>query len=204
MPSDHEEYWNRRFTEQAWIATADPLLVELAGPLPPGRALDVGIGPGRNSLWLAGCGWRVTALDGSGVAVAQARAAAAAAGLSLDTVHADVGRWSPPKAMYDLVVVANLHLPSSQLQVLFSRLADGLRPGGHLFVVGHDVANLGRHGPPDPELLLTVERAVAVLPPDLVVERLERVLRPASQVGDALEDWAVLAWMCAPVAPGRS
>ena len=83
MASDHEQFWDRRFTEKGWIGTPDPLLVELAGPLAPGRALDVGSGPGRNSLWLAGRGWEVTALDGSAVALRQAGELATVAGLQL-------------------------------------------------------------------------------------------------------------------------
>ena len=203
MPSDHETYWDQRFSEQEWTGTPDPLLVEMIGPLPAGRAVDVGSGPGRNSLWLAAAGWQVTALDGSGVALTQAAAAASAAGLVLVPVHADVRTWPPPRATYDLVVVANLHLPPAELRALLSRLAGTLLPGGHLFVVGHDLANLGRHGPSDPELLLTVDGLAAALPVGLVVDRLERVLRPAPDSGDAQQDWAVLAWMHAQATTGN-
>ncbi len=198
MAGDDEQLWDRRFAEKEWISTPDPLLVELVGPLPPGRALDVASGPGRNSLWLAGSGWEVTALDSSVVALRQAVAGAAAAGLRLQTVQADVVTWRPPATAYDLVVVANLHLPTVDLTSLLTRLGEVLRPGGHLFVVGHDVANLGRHGPPDATLLLTVERLAAALPSGLVVERLGRLLRPVLAPGDANSDWAVLAWARRP------
>ncbi len=194
MADDHEQSWDRRFTEKAWISTPDPLLVELVRPLSPGRALDVASGPGRNSLWLAGSGWEVTALDGSAVALHQAVEHATAAGLHLRTVQADVRTWRPPATAYDLVVLANLHLPQAELTGLLTRLGEVLRPGGHLFVVGHDVVNLGRHGPPDAALLLTAERLAAALPSGLVVEQLERRLRPVLAPGDAEDDWAVLAW----------
>ncbi len=40
-----------------------PLLVQdVADLLPPGRALDLASGAGRNALYLAGCGWQVTAV----------------------------------------------------------------------------------------------------------------------------------------------
>ena len=61
-------------------------------------------------------------------------------------------------------------------------------------MVGHDVVNLGRHGPPDAALLLTAERPAATLPSGLVVEQLQRQLRPVLTPGDAEDDWAVLAW----------
>ena len=131
MAGDDEQLWDRRFAEKEWISTPDPLLVELVGPLPPGRALDVASGPGRNSLWLAGSGWEVTALDSSAVALRQAVARAAAAGLRLQTVQADVVTWRPPATAYDLVIVANLHLPTVDLTSLLTRLGEVLRPGGH-------------------------------------------------------------------------
>jgi SAM-dependent methyltransferase len=189
------EFWDQRFREHGWPTEPDPLLVEQASPLPAGRALDVGSGPGRNSLWLAGRGWSVTAVDASAVALDQAEARAQEAGLSLTTLLADVRSWTPPVASYELVVLANLHFPAAELASLMQRLSDALVPGGHLFVVGHDLANLGKHGPSDPELLLTIDRVIAALPPEVEVERVDRVDRPRDDVAtDARGDVAVVAW----------
>jgi SAM-dependent methyltransferase len=189
------EFWDERFREHGWPTEPDLLLVEQAGPLPPGRALDVGSGPGRNSLWLAGLGWSVTAVDASAVALDQAEARAEQAGLALTTLLTDVRTWTPPVASYELVVLANLHFPAAELASLMQRLSDALVPGGHLFVVGHDLSNLGRHGPSDPELLLTIDRVVAALPPEVEVERVDRVARPSDHVGDEGEtDVAIVAW----------
>lgn len=189
------ELWDQRFSERDWPAEPDELLVELAGPLAAGRALDVGSGPGRNSLWLAARGWAVTAVDASGVALRQATERGRSQGVTLQTVLADVATWKAPASTYDLVVLANLHLPEGELRELLRGLADALVPGGHLFVVGHDVANLGRHGPSDPALLLTPERLAAALPADLVAERVDRVTRRRDHGdGEDATDVAVVAW----------
>lgn len=172
------ELWDRRFTEHAWPTEPDPLLVELATPLPAGRALDLGSGPGRNSLWLAARGWRVTAADASQVALDQAAARAASLRLPLQTLHVDVTDWKPPEAAFELVVVANLHPGAEPLARVLSAACDALVVGGHLFVVGHDLADLGVHGPPDASRLFTVERLSAAVPPTVVVEQLERRMRP--------------------------
>jgi 2-polyprenyl-3-methyl-5-hydroxy-6-metoxy-1,4-benzoquinol methylase len=45
------------------------LLTEFADKITPGTAIDLACGAGRNALYLAEHGWRVTAIDGSQTAV---------------------------------------------------------------------------------------------------------------------------------------
>jgi tellurite methyltransferase len=61
--------WDERYRSQSDIGPPTPLVVDIAAGLPPGRALDLACGTGRNALWLAGRGWRVTAVDGSRSAI---------------------------------------------------------------------------------------------------------------------------------------
>lgn len=166
--------WDRRFAERPWPTEPDAILVELAGPLPAGRGLDLGSGPGRNSLWLAAAGWDMTLLDASGIALAQAEERAAADGLRIHTLHGDVLEWQPAVPSYDLVIVANLHPGMRELTQVLAAAAEALVAGGHLFVIGHDVTALGHHGPPDPDRLLTVDRLSQALPATLSVDVLER------------------------------
>ena len=55
--------WNRRYegSELFWSAEPNVFLVEEVRDLPPGRALDLACGEGRNAVWLARLGWQVTA-----------------------------------------------------------------------------------------------------------------------------------------------
>ncbi len=191
------QMWDRRFSEHEWPSEPDPLLVELAASLPPGRGLDLGSGPGRNSLWLAAKGWNMTLLDASGVALVQAGQRAEKAGVRIETVQADVVGWQPAGAIYDLVVVANLHPGTDALALVLSAAAGALVADGHLFVVGHDLVNLGRHGPPDPERLLSVDRLSRALPATVSVEKLELRTRrtgPSAEPDEDDADVAVLAW----------
>jgi SAM-dependent methyltransferase len=196
------EKWDRRFAEQAWPTDPDPYLVDLAGDLAPGRGVDLGSGPGRNSLWLAANGWDMTLVDASTVGLHQATARAEAISVAVRTVHADVLAWQAGEAGYDLAVVANLHPGADELAAVLANAARALRPGGHLYVVGHHVANLGRHGPPDPDRLLTADRLHRALPADLAVQILDTRVRvtdqgPDGRLGDdgeAAHDSIVLAW----------
>ncbi len=83
--------WDRHFApalELVWTAEPNHWLVPEVADLPPGRALDVGAGEGRNAIWLAERGWTVTTVDFSAVGLTKARhprrraAAADAAGTS--------------------------------------------------------------------------------------------------------------------------
>ena len=48
--------WNRRYAEKDLVWSAEPnrFLVEEVADLPPGRAIDLAAGEGRNAIWLAG------------------------------------------------------------------------------------------------------------------------------------------------------
>jgi SAM-dependent methyltransferase len=200
---DAGDVWDRRFIEQSWPTEPDPFLVELARALPPGRSLDIGSGPGRNSLWLAAEGWTVTLVDASKVALDQARARAEGAGLQITTAHHDVFHWLPDHDSYELVIVANLHPGLESLTEVLASAADALVAGGHLYVVGHDITSLGRHGPPDPDRLLTVERLSHALPPAVSVEVLDRRASKPDHglMPDAKEnDTVVYAWAIKPAA----
>jgi len=73
-------------------------VAEQLGGLPPGRALDLAAGEGRNSVWLAERGWSVTAVDFSRVGLEKGRKLSAAHGVpdgQVDWVVADLGEFRP-------------------------------------------------------------------------------------------------------------
>lgn len=196
--SDAAQTWDRRLAERQWPSDADPFLAELAGPLPAGRVLDLRSGVGRNSLRLAAQGWAVTTVGASSVALARALDRGAQLGAGVDVIHADVTGWHPGQQRHALAVVAYLHPGADGPAAVLTSAAATLVPGGHLFVIGHDLATLGRHGPPDTARLLT-RRPGAAMPPQIAVEMLEREFRQATDTVDAAagvdrDDAVVLVW----------
>jgi SAM-dependent methyltransferase len=176
--------WDARYGEKEllWTAEANRFLVEVASDLEPGVALDLAGGEGRNAVWLAERGWRVTVLDWSKVALEKGRTLAEARGVAADVtfMETDLLDWEPSRASAELVMVVYLQIPSPQRERLWRSAAAAVRTGGRLVVIGHDSSNLtdGYGGPQDPAVLYTAEEVAGVLADSLTVERSERVERP--------------------------
>ena len=176
--------WDARYREKDLLWTAEPnrFLVEVASDLEPGVALDLAGGEGRNAVWLAERGWRVTVLDWSKVALDKGRTLAEARGVAADVtfMETDLLDWEPAQASADLVIVVYLQTPSPHRERVWRNAAAAVRTGGRLIVIGHDSSNLtdGYGGPQDSAVLFTADEVSAVLAGSLTVERSERVERP--------------------------
>lgn len=175
--------WDARYrgSDLVWPDGPNRFVEEHTAELTPGTVLDVAAGEGRNALWLAERGWRVTAVDFSEVAVQRGRKLAAERGLELTWRVADVTTMDLGTGRHDLVVVSYLHLPPDELADVHRRSAVAVAPGGTLVVVGHDRTNLdhGHGGPQDPELLLDPKEVAGRLADvGLEVELARRVTRP--------------------------
>jgi SAM-dependent methyltransferase len=179
-PSRRREEWDRKYAEtgRLWGKEPNRFLVAETSDLPPGRALDVACGEGRNAIWLAELGWQATGVDFSRVAIEKARGRAAEASLDVDFVCADLLDYEPEPDAYDLVLVFYLQLPAEERRRVLSRAAGAVAPGGTLLLVGHDLTNMtdGVGGPSDPSVLYTPDDIVAELA-GLDIEKAERVLR---------------------------
>lgn len=157
-----QETWDARYSEsdRIWSGNPNQRLVEQVSGLTPGTALDVGAGEGADSVWLAGQGWQVTALDVSPVALAKTSAHAAEVGVEVTTLQHDLVSRKPLPGSYDLVTAQFWHPPLEQFSDFRDVLGAAVRPGGTLLVVGHHPDSLA--GKPDPhghgQFLFTQEK----------------------------------------------
>jgi len=142
------EFWEERYSSSPAIWSGNPnvRLVEVAGELSPGDALDVGSGEGADAIWLADRGWQVTGLDISSVALDRAAGHAAQAGSDVAArtswQQGDLLEWEPGVEVYDLVSAQYIHLPREILQQVHRRLAAAVRRGGLLLIVGHHPSDM--------------------------------------------------------------
>jgi len=164
------ERWDERYAgrEYLWDVKPNQFVERYVGGLAPGTAVDLAAGEGRNAVWLATQGWRVTAVDFSQGGLDKAARLAADKGVSerVVTVNADALTWTPAEPV-DLVVIAYLQLPPAQVRTVLQHAAAWLRPGGRILVVAHDRANIehGYGGPPSPDRCYDLDETVAALSP---------------------------------------
>ena len=108
-------------------------LLETVSNLRPGKALDLGMGEGRNTIYLAQQGWDATGLDISDLAVAHAKEKARIQGVRIDARVADVYAFDFGVSQWDLICLLYFYIPEKHAS-LYQQIADGLKPGGRVIV----------------------------------------------------------------------
>lgn len=98
--------WNEIFrNDTGFSKEPNQLLVDTVAKVAPGAALDIAMGQGRNALYLASRGWKVTGVDLSDEGVRAAREAAAARHLQLHAINADLETYDLGVAKWELVTM---------------------------------------------------------------------------------------------------
>ncbi len=118
--------WDERHRQRTPKLAPSPLLVQAVEHVAPGSALDVACGMGRNSLYLAHRGWKVTAVDASQVAIGALLGEAFERGVSVQTQVADLeNNYAISPESFDLIC-AILYLQRD----LIPAIRAAIRPGG--------------------------------------------------------------------------
>jgi SAM-dependent methyltransferase len=127
------ERWNRILTapKPAFNTSPNSFLVAVTKGLKRGRSLDVGMGQGRNTIYLAQQGWDSVGFDPADKAVAAAREQAAKLGVKITTQVARAEDFDWGDARWDLIVMSYVGAREYAANVLRA-----LRPGGMVVVEG--------------------------------------------------------------------
>jgi len=102
---------------------------------PGGRVLDIGVGQGRNAIFLARLGFEVDGIDTSEVGLAAVRETASEEDLPIELHHGDAMTFSPGRA-YDAVLALGIIplLGHDDVDLLFDRIDGWTAPGGLVYV----------------------------------------------------------------------
>jgi SAM-dependent methyltransferase len=136
------ERWNRILTAENPTFNVKPneFLVEMAKGRKPGTALDVGMGQGRNAIWLAQQGWDVTGFDPAEKAVALAQETARKLGVHFKSEIRGMEDFDFGNSRWDMIVLS--YVGGREMPAVFQR---ALKPGGVLIIEAfHRDATKGR------------------------------------------------------------
>lgn len=121
------QMWNRILTAEKPMFNTAPnaFLVEMTKGRKPGTALDVGMGQGRNAIWLAQQGWDSTGFDPAEQAVAAAQAQAQKLGVTIHTRVSTSEDFDFGENRWDLIVLSYVGA-----REFHSKVVRALKPGG--------------------------------------------------------------------------
>jgi len=127
------ERWNRILTAENPRFNVKPnaFLVEMAKGRKPGAALDVGMGQGRNTIWLAQQGWDATGFDPAEKAVALALENARKLGVHIKTEIKRREDFDFGERRWDLILIS--YAGGREMPEVLVR---ALKPGGVLVIEG--------------------------------------------------------------------
>ena len=153
--------WDQRYNTPEYIygKTPNDFLVEMIDRLPKGEVLSLAEGEGRNGVYLAQQGCRVTGVDSSAVALQKAQNLATERGVQLTTLHRNLSELEIEPAAWDAVVSIFCHLPAPLRASLHRQVVQGLRPGGCLLLEAYTPRQLEFRtgGPPTIELMMDLK-----------------------------------------------
>jgi SAM-dependent methyltransferase len=155
-PGQYRHVFNFIYRHPAGAFTHEPnrLLVETVATLPPGRALDIAMGEGRNAVYLASRGWDVTGFDVSDEALRQANVRAMKAGVKIRISREGSETFDYGRELWALIVLSYAFAPVRDAAYV-RRIRDALKPGG-VVVFEHYIRSPGMGdnvGMPDREQL---------------------------------------------------
>ncbi len=154
------QFWDDRYRldEYAYGREPNAFLRAEAHRIAPGRVLCLAEGEGRNAVFLAGLGHRVTAVDFSIEGLRKAERLAREQNVEIATVHADLATYEPELDAFTGVVAIFAHLPPPVRKRVHGWIPRALVAGGVYILEAYTPAQLtfNTGGPRDPALLMTL------------------------------------------------
>jgi tellurite methyltransferase len=135
LSQDPKSQWDQRYNRSAFVFGKAPaqFLSENFHYIPyEGSVLDMGMGEGRNAVFLAQKGFKVTGVDISSVAVKKSYLLAQEFGVKIKGVVASLKDYKVPANSYD-AIICFYYIDRS----IIDKMKSWLKPGGVLIVEGH-------------------------------------------------------------------
>jgi 2-polyprenyl-3-methyl-5-hydroxy-6-metoxy-1,4-benzoquinol methylase len=139
------ERFNKLYGNSTNLFSVKPnaFLARIVNERKPGRALDIAMGQGRNSVFLATQGWDVTGYDIADTGLEAARSAAEKAGVRICAVHASHDDFEFGREQWDLIVMTYT-LADMENASFLRRLKQSLKPDGIVVVEQMNAGGAGK------------------------------------------------------------
>jgi tellurite methyltransferase len=137
---DVKSQWDQKYSKNEYIFGKSParFLSENYSYIPHGSTvLDVGMGEGRNAVFLATKGYKVTGVDISSVAIRKAQALSQEFGVRINTVVTSMNNYRAKPNSFDAIICFYFVDKS-----LHEKFYEWLKPGGILIYEAHTTNQL--------------------------------------------------------------
>ncbi len=140
LPFDNKTKWDKRYNKRTFVYGKAPakFLAENFDYLKPeSQILDMGMGEGRNAVFLAQKGHLVTGIDISSVAIKKAKRLGNERGVKFKTITGSLKKYKIPLNSYD-AIICFYYVDRS----LNKKIMGWLKPGGILIYEAHTIKEL--------------------------------------------------------------
>lgn len=170
MENTYKKRWDERYRNEGYAYGTAPNLFfrEQLEKLPPGSLLLPADGEGRNGVFAAEKGWRVTSFDLSAAGKEKALKLAGERGVSLEYLVGDLPELSLQPASFDAIGLIYAHFTAEKKSAYHRQLARYLKPGGTVILEGFSKnhlalrqANPGVGGPDNLPMLFSTEEILS-------------------------------------------
>lgn len=164
IQGDAKDQWDKRYSRPTFVFGKSPVrfLAENYQYIPyEATVLDMGMGEGRNAVFLAQKGYRVTGIDISSVAVKKAYMLAEEFGVKFKGVVASLNEYKIAPASFD-AIICFYYVDRS----LIEKMKTWLKPGGILMYEAHTVREMRTKKAPEsnPEYYLKEQELLSLFP----------------------------------------
>jgi len=159
-----KEKWNNKYSSEEYYFGKEPneFCKNEIDKLSSGKALFIGDGEGRNSVYAAKLGWDVHCFDISEIAKQKAEKLAKDNDVKINYTVADALHYIYPKDFYDAIVIIYFHIDEDFRKQIHKQIIDSLTKNGVLILLVYEKEHvkLKSNGPSVPNLLYSLDEIV--------------------------------------------
>ncbi len=159
-----KDKWNTRYSAEEYYFGKEPnefFKIQI-DKIQPGKALFIGDGEGRNSVYAAKLGWIVNCIDISEAGKEKAEKLANENNVEINYNVTDAIEYNYPKETYDAIVIIYFHFDEELREKFHKKLIDALKQNGIIIILVYEKEHLklNTNGPSSLNLLYSLDNIV--------------------------------------------